>query len=1614
MSQGRVAENDLDAMHQLLHIKLKVGRERNTHAANVRGTNGRRGRHTAQTRQCLPAPTISSRNRYSPRFVISLVLQWKLTERELEHIERVFSMFDVSIAQGKVRGSDGCRTFVVPDGVSPPLRRAESEGPAACVTARASLYGEGSAAGMTPRAHDDATLREQHASPVRAPSSPRAPNTPRHCALSNYLCLYLFLSRARPPTRPPARPQVPAVGAIDRRAFPYAMRRLRFADKTKRRGSWASEQVIREVLAGEYPLFAQGEDDLSYLAYVDAVGRAKDEILNGDDQGAAAASALSKLSLSFGLPSSEAEEAEALRRKRAEFTVASSYGTEGDVWSRSVEAVGKRHLAQCADLFGRALKGGSGVNGPNRITRRDLSPVLQAVRPGLGEADVQALCELAGVSGRHGVSFVDVVVMVGYCELASGTIGGVSKVTQDVNDHAAGRAAAQLAMEEEEAQKKTKWSTMLKDAQETSERAFSDAAAAATAAANAGAAAATIGAAVAVRTVPGGQAHLRSAMAQMDEAVASATAAAEAALPSEVSELAAGASTFASAGAGAAEGVGGAALSSVWSGLDAASALASGGPPPQDSDAAARQALAGLGGVRGGAGVGEGAEGENKRVAAKRAKQEAEAKAAAAAAAEAARKSGAAAMARAAAAAAMDPVFQRQVIGNWFKAKAARPGQSNGEAWRENLALVFQHADDDGNGLVSQADFMALLDDLELDLSDEEAASRFAEVDVDGSGEISFDEFERFFEVVIRDWRAREVGMDGRIQHQYQALLTLFEPDDGIFGNNGDGKRKGFLLLMSRNGYQFWSDKDPAEAKAAGHWSARLGFDDAREAFELAAAYQTGIKVSAGASGTRVSRLAMLRFVRANAPEGLTLADADFERLVWRPFVTHPRSAEGADANANEVGRSDGGSAVSGLSTEMDLAGFRAFAGDAAISRFFQSQLKEQRLAASGRRKQQVGSKGKQAAKAGGGGGGLFGMFGAVGAGLFGGGGDEGEALDEEAVREAFDAVDLDGSGDLDIEEVTLLLTGELGISVTEDEIGALFLKHDTSVTESLDCEQFVGLVKDARRLLGLPKEERDAELLGWGRTLGDESSDAATAARLKAMADRKKAGQAERAAKAAARAGREMSKKLTKDESAKNKGDGRHLRRAASRSQYSEGTEAAEAVARMKREISSKLAAGDYHAITPEDIVDLKTNDGRKLEGTDEGNDHGGYGAPAPGIEAAEDDGYETEDSKDEWSDEEGFEAFDAALTISKEQSAKISGETAKATREAFESASLRVGGASGGQPRQRKAAYREIEADLDTDLMAELKAVYDKSLSSADAEGIDADGFVVSMRELKIDVPEWKVRETFLEFDADGNGALDFEEFVELCAMQLVAKWTAKGGSAFRVGDGDVGSSGGGAAGAGANLVKANAKRALSVGEIMGEVMDNKKNEEYQRAKAKFHVEEILLIEEAFVQFAEPASRRGRVKVRDMKDLALALGLNPRDHDLAVLAAEVDPLDTRTMTLPDLVKALARLEGIWRKVDGQFADYRADQEVLSDAQVLLAARAFRRCVRATKSELAGVPLMESKLVPAAFRLLGFVIDKEVATLWVMELLLGPDEAALVKPTHIIARAHHRGRYSS
>ncbi len=121
-------------------------------------------------------------------------------------------------------------------------------------------------------------------------------------------------------------------------------------------------------------------------------------------------------------------------------------------------------------------------------------------------------------------------------------------------------------------------------------------------------------------------------------------------------------------------------------------------------------------------------------------------------------------------------------------------------------------------------------------------------MDVDESGELSTDEFERFFETLVKEWRAKEEALGKKIAGQYAPLLLQYEPPR----EDAEGPRKGLLRLLQREGHEFWSDKPLASAVAAGHWSARLGYDDQREVFELAAAYQTEGRFVGGESGTKV------------------------------------------------------------------------------------------------------------------------------------------------------------------------------------------------------------------------------------------------------------------------------------------------------------------------------------------------------------------------------------------------------------------------------------------------------------------------------------------------------------------------------------------------------------------------------------------------------------------------------------------------------------------------------------------------------------------------------------------------------------------------------------------
>lgn len=57
----------------------------------------------------------------------------------------------------------------------------------------------------------------------------------------------------------------------------------------------------------------------------------------------------------------------------------------------------------------------------------------------------------------------------------------------------------------------------------------------------------------------------------------------------------------------------------------------------------------------------------------------------------------------------------------------------------------FGFNDANGDGRIEYAEFVALLEDLEADMSEAEARLGFAEIDVDEDGSIDFDEFVRWW-----------------------------------------------------------------------------------------------------------------------------------------------------------------------------------------------------------------------------------------------------------------------------------------------------------------------------------------------------------------------------------------------------------------------------------------------------------------------------------------------------------------------------------------------------------------------------------------------------------------------------------------------------------------------------------------------------------------------------------------------------------------------------------------------------------------------------------------------------------------------------------------------------
>ena len=101
---------------------------------------------------------------------------------------------------------------------------------------------------------------------------------------------------------------------------------------------------------------------------------------------------------------------------------------------------------------------------------------------------------------------------------------------------------------------------------------------------------------------------------------------------------------------------------------------------------------------------------------------------------------------------------------------------------------MFELYDDDGSGSIDQLELRALMAQLGVDLTDEELSAMIAEADVDGDGDIDYEEFVALFKG-IKVSGAGEEKKQQQQQQQQQKRVVLQRKDSITGGIFDDAKQ---------------------------------------------------------------------------------------------------------------------------------------------------------------------------------------------------------------------------------------------------------------------------------------------------------------------------------------------------------------------------------------------------------------------------------------------------------------------------------------------------------------------------------------------------------------------------------------------------------------------------------------------------------------------------------------------------------------------------------------------------------------------------------------------------------------------------------------------------------
>jgi uncharacterized protein YhbP (UPF0306 family) len=102
-------------------------------------------------------------------------------------------------------------------------------------------------------------------------------------------------------------------------------------------------------------------------------------------------------------------------------------------------------------------------------------------------------------------------------------------------------------------------------------------------------------------------------------------------------------------------------------------------------------------------------------------------------------------------------------------------------SFEQHLREMFELYDDDGSGGIDQLELRALMAQLGIDLTDDELSAMIAEADVDGDGDIDYEEFAALFKGIKVSGEEKKKKKQQQQQQKKEVLQRKYSITRGIF-----------------------------------------------------------------------------------------------------------------------------------------------------------------------------------------------------------------------------------------------------------------------------------------------------------------------------------------------------------------------------------------------------------------------------------------------------------------------------------------------------------------------------------------------------------------------------------------------------------------------------------------------------------------------------------------------------------------------------------------------------------------------------------------------------------------------------------------------------------------